>query len=201
MPPTRLASITHLRLAPTKGQEAKVPNRVAAQFAGQGRPEIAEGPSFGNVAKEDDTPDRRVPRQSKSKGSRSRHRSPGIRLKRSRPTACSPTARTACWVRGSVSSRSTPSPPRASASPSSTPNSALGCSHPCSTLTNPRHLWSYVAPSAPSSASSTTTWHRPVSGRRPETCHKIQRPYDQEDLDEESEGTNHGTTPPGCSMY
>ena len=71
---------------------------------------------------------------------------------------------------------------RASGSPSSTPSSRAACSARSSRPTNPRRRSSSVAPSAPSTTSSATTSRTRASEPQPETCHKIQRPGDQEDL-------------------
>ena len=58
----------------------------------------------------------------------------------------------------------------------------LACSDHSSTPTNLPHLSSSATPSAPSSMSSATTSATLDSGSQLETCHKIQRPADQEDL-------------------
>src|ERR1039458_7802444 len=76
----------------------------------------------------------------------------------------------------------TPSPPKASASPSSTPSFAPDCWCRCSTPINLLRPFSSTVLSALSSAASMTTWRTLDSGQQPETCHKIQRAQDQEDL-------------------
>src|ERR1700678_40267 len=48
--------------------------------------------------------------------------------------------------------------------------------------TNLLHPSSYVAPSAPSTTHWMATSWTHDSGQQPETCHKIQRPVDQEGL-------------------
>jgi len=69
-----------------------------------------------------------------------------------------------------------------SESPSSTPSCRLACFVPSSKPTSLLHLSSFVALSPRSSAYSATASRTRVLESLLETCHKIQRPMDQEDL-------------------
>src|ERR1035437_903337 len=76
----------------------------------------------------------------------------------------------------------TSSPPRGSESRSSTPSSKVDYFGHFSRRTNLPHPSSSAGYSGPSTMSLATTSPTRVSGWQPETCHKIQRPGDQEDL-------------------